>query len=313
MTACGCDGSGEDVPVKAWGTAEMITNTNYAGFQKIAMNENGNAIIVWVQIPDNGFTTVWARRYAPETGWENPELLSDSTWPAHHPQIAIDGNGNGTAVWEQWDESHLSIWAKTFKTGIGWAAAQLIEIDQPDNSEYPKIAMNKNGQTIVVWSKFDGIMTRSIWANTYSAETGWGTAQLIENDMVSPEISINDNGNAIAVWNEFFYPYSIWANQYTSGIGWGSAQLIENNDNDYSMTPQIGIDKNGKALALWVQGDGIWANWYNPSTGWGSASLIQETGNAINLNFEMDENGNVFLIWVQWDGAYNIWTKQYQA
>ena len=59
---------------------------------------------------------------------------------------------------------------------------------------------------------------------------------------------------------------NIWANRYTAGTGWGTAALIETNNAGSADSPQVAINANGNALAVWRQSDGtrdnIWANRY---------------------------------------------------
>ena len=54
----------------------------------------------------------------------------------------------------------------------------------------------------------------------------------------------------------------------------GTAALIETDNAGDASSPQVAIDTNGNALAVWRQSDGtrynIWANRYTAGTGWGS-------------------------------------------
>lgn len=58
-----------------------------------------------------------------------------------------------------------------------------------------------------------------IWANRYTAGTGWGTAALIETDNAgnaySPQIACDTAGNALAVWDQSDGTrLNIWANRF---------------------------------------------------------------------------------------------------
>ncbi len=72
---------------------------------------------------------------------------------------------------------------------------------------------------MAVWQQHDGTR-RNIWANRYTAGSGWGTAALIESEddggASRPEIAIDAAGNAWAVWVQYDDPrYNIWANHYS--------------------------------------------------------------------------------------------------
>jgi hypothetical protein len=101
-----------------WSEAELI-ETDDAGdaFRpQIAIDSSGNAIAVWHQ-NDSTRNNLWANRFGTTSfAWGAAELIeTDDSGSATFPQIAIDGSGNGIAVWSQRDGSVASIWANLFK------------------------------------------------------------------------------------------------------------------------------------------------------------------------------------------------------
>lgn len=204
-----------------------------------------------------------------------------------------------------------------------WGTAQLIEANT-GNANYPQIALDTNGNAIAVWYQSDG--TRSnIWANRYTAGSGWGTAQLIETDnagyAIYPQIAIDGGGNAIAVWNQHDGTRSnIWANRYTAGSGWGAAQLIETDDAGDAQNPQLAFDSNGNAMVVWEQHDGarfnVVANRFTAATNsWAGARAIEtdDAGDARSPQIIFDPSGNAIAVWTQHDGAYgNIMANRYE-
>jgi hypothetical protein len=185
----------------------------------------------------------------------NP-LSFNTSYSATVTTGAQDVAGNGLA-------SNYA-WSFTTRDRV-WGTAQLIETDNAGNAYNPQIALDASGNAIAVWKQYDGARD-NIWANRYTAGSGWGSAQLIETDAgwaLGPQIAFDSNGNAIAVWQQYDGTrYNIWANRYTAGSGWGSAQLIET-DAGWAGDPQIAFDSNGNAIAVWYQSDGarnnIWA------------------------------------------------------
>jgi hypothetical protein len=307
-----------------WGTAQLIeTNAGNALYPQIAMNAGGNAIAVWNQY--DGTTNayhIWAIRYVAGVGWGTAQLIENNNGDASNPQIAMDGSGNAIAVWNQSDGTLINIWANRYVAGVGWGTAQLIETNNAGNAGGANIAMNPSGNAIAVWYQYDSAGKGHIWANRYVVGSGWGTAQLIENNNAtasSPQIAMDGSGNAIAVWSQYDGSWNrIWANRYVVGSGWGTAQLIENN-NATASSPQIAMNANGNAIAVWklyyenTQFD-IWANRYVAGVGWGTIQLI-ETDNAGNADYPqiaMDGSGNAIAVWKQSDGTRtNIWANRY--
>ncbi|WP_158590361.1 Ig-like domain-containing protein [Noviherbaspirillum cavernae] len=256
--------------------------------------------------------------------WQTAQLIeTNNAGPAIIPQIAIDANGNALAVWSQHDGVQISIWSNRYTAGSGWGTAQLIETDAGLASE-PAIAFDAKGNALAVWRQHDGAQN-SIWSNRYTAGSGWDTAQLIETNnaglATSPQIAVDANGNALAVWiQRDATRYDVWSNRYTTGSGWGTAQLIESDNAGSADFPQIAVDANGNAMAVWRQSDGvrtnIWSNRYTAGTGWGTAQLIEtdDTGDTLLPKIAIDANGNALAIWSQFDGTRNnIWSNRYTA
>ena len=55
----------------------------------------------------------------------------------------------------------------------------------------------------------------------------------------------------------------IWANRFTPAAGWGVAELIETGAYTAAF-PQVAVDPDGNAVAVWEQSDGIRSNiWAN--------------------------------------------------
>lgn len=153
-----------------------------------------------------------------------------------------------------------------------------------------------------------------------AAESGfvWGTAVLIETDDAgaasSPQVAIDPQGNAIAVWQQSDGTRrNIWANRFVPGVGWGTAVLIEADDAGSARWPQIAVDPQGNAIAVWQQWDGtrtnIWANRFVSSVGWGSAEPLEiDHSSARKPQIATDPQGNAIAVWSQSD---SIWANRF--
>lgn len=205
-------------------------------------------------------------------GWRNAPTLIETNdmGSAYDPQIALNPDGNAFTVWVQSDGILNNIWANRYTVGSGWGSAELVETNNAGNAYDPQIALDSNGTAFTVWVQDDG-NRYNIRANRYTVGSGWGSAELIEtNNMGSaydPQIALDSDGNALTVWVQSDGTLNhIWANRYTVDSGWGNPELIESNNVGSASDPQIALDSNGSALAVWYQSDGsrynIWANRY---------------------------------------------------
>ena len=312
------------VPGSGWGSAELIeTNTGTALDVRVAIDASGNALAIWHQI--NGTRDIWANRYLPGFGWGTAELIeTDNAGDATGPNIAFDMNGNALAVWRQSDGTRINIWANRYTPGGGWGSAELIETDNAGNALSPQIAVDMSGNALAVWRQSDGTLF-NIQSNRYTLGSGWGSAELVETDnagtAAGPDIAFDTSGNALAVWQQSDGTrFNIRANRYTPGSGWGSAESIETDNAGDALFPQVSIDSNGNALAVWYQSDSardnIWANRYTLGTGWGLAQLIEadNAGDANEPQVAFDTSGNALAVWTQSDGTVqNILSNRWVA
>ena len=227
----------------------------------VALDSIGNAIVVWYQASgtSNSGAGMYADRYTVGTGWGTPEHIgtSEGSWAAPGPRIAVDPNGNAIAVWYASGKPGIS--ANRYVAGTGWGTAEaIIDSGSTSYSEDVQVACDKNGNAIAVWNHYGG----KLYANRYVAGTGWGTTDIVDSEGQDyyEQIAFDSNGNAIAVWGKYASNSSnVWASRYVVGAGWGAGAIV-NTTLDKASEPQIVIDKNGNATAVWVQNGSIYAS-----------------------------------------------------
>ena len=198
----------------------------------------------------------------------------------------------------------------------GWPDPATLLETGAGNAYYPQVAMDDDGNAVVVWYQYDGSFY-SVYANRYSAGA-WGTATLLEDDIrdaIYPQVAMDDDGNAVAVWQQHDGSYlRVYANRYSAGA-WGTATLLENSTG-YASYPQVSLDDDGNALAVWQQVDGsytsVYANWYSAGA-WGTVTLLgNSTGYAYCPQVSLNDDDNAVAVWYQQDGsASNIYGKNY--
>jgi hypothetical protein len=105
---------------------------------------------------------------------------------------------------------------------------------------------------------------------------------------------------------------NIWSSRFAGG-SWGTPSLIENVNTGDASSPQVAVDADGNALAVWEQMNNatnfseIWSNQYAAGS-WGTAVLVSvSTADAFYPKVAMDLHGSGMVAWQQWNGgvAYN--------
>ncbi|WP_339672576.1 Ig-like domain-containing protein [Dasania marina] len=263
--------------------------------------------------------------------WGEAVKIENGAASGRDVQVAVNESGNALAVWVQSNGVQDSIWANRYTAIDGWGTAALIETNDAGPAATPQLAIDDDGNVLVVWSQSNGSVA-SVWANRYTVGAGWGVAGLLEVDdtgaVLNPKIAVDNNGNTFAIWSQYDGPHGIpggtaksyiWVNYYTVGIGWGVAEQIEAHSQGGAGYPEIAFDDEGNALAIWTQtgvAEHIWASRYSVGAGWGVAEEIEAAGmgNGFLPDIAFDDAGNAIAVWGQYDGVNtNIWSNRYAA
>jgi hypothetical protein len=252
----------------AWEHESQIEPDNgatIAAKPQIALNASGNAWVVWVENYLNG-QYVMANRYTAGTGWGTAGMVSANVYEVSASQIAIDANGDGLAVWEQYGggAGSTDILSSRFTAGTGWSAAHSITTDKSHDSKTPKVVFDSKGNALAVWAGTGA--GAAIWSSRFSsADTDWEAAAPIGTvnqyaTVETPQIAFDASGNAYAVWRQFISgkdkQYNIASSRLAAGGAWTAPELTESDDAGGAEFPQIAVDANGNATAVWQQSDG---------------------------------------------------------
>lgn len=152
-----------------------------------------------------------------------------------------------------------------------------------------------------------------------------GSARRIEasnaGDASKPRIDVDDGGNVLAIWQQFDGErQGIWSNRFTAADGWGVAQAFSGNTSSDASAPELVVDPNGNAIAIWHQRqDGVSrleASRFTPANGWGTQEHLALPGSAWNsASLGMGRDGRAFAIWDQWSDAeseYSVRVRRFE-
>ncbi len=262
---------------------EVTSGTTLAswGSLALAMNETGDAVLVWEQ--GTGFRwDIWSAYYnVADSSWSPPVALSEnnaseSTDGSH---VAMDDSGNAIVVWEQdllesrqvgvdeggnpimvWDTVGVRLWARSYDVASGaWRAPHLLEDNAPEASAWlSRLVMNGNGDAAVAWTVDSTANPGSsqAWMATYHFHTGWSAPRPLGQNSWGGVLDINANGDIIVVWNEFDGMRThIWSDFWQSAAGWEGASRVENESVGH-FAEDVGLDDSGSAMVVWQWRDG---------------------------------------------------------
>jgi hypothetical protein len=93
----------------------LETSDGTADLPQLAMDAGGNAVAVWKQ-QDGTATRVYANLYtAGSHSWNATPDLAGGAAVSGAPQVAIDGNGNVTVVWTEYESGRYNLYANRYE------------------------------------------------------------------------------------------------------------------------------------------------------------------------------------------------------
>ncbi len=254
--------------------------------------------------------------------WNTPaKVESSDAGDAAQPAVALNGAGQGVAVWSQPDGTRTSIWANHFVARSGWGTPALLETDDLHDAAAPQVAIDGTGRALALWQQSDGTHANVVFA-AYDPSSGWSSAAALDatdtDDAYAPRVAMNSAGRAVAIWTQGAggTGSQVWAAEYVPGTGWSAPARIEARTATTALLTDLAIDANGNALVLWTEaGTNILANRLLAGSGWAGETVLRTGASGeLRARAALDGAGNALAVWAESDGSANsIYADRYVA
>ena len=195
-----------------------------ASYPAVAMDDHGNAIIVWSQ-SDGTNVQIFKSEYR-SGSWTHPSNLSDNISPdgtdAYTTTVAMDDHGNAIIAWSQSDGANYQVFKSEYRSGSWTHPSNLSDYISPDGTDAytTTVAMDNNGNAIIAWLQSDGT-NYQIFKSEYRSGSWTHPSNLSDNispdgaDANVPTVAMDNNGNAIIVWYQMDGAnYQIFKSEY---------------------------------------------------------------------------------------------------
>ncbi|HEX3911594.1 MAG TPA: PKD domain-containing protein [Solirubrobacteraceae bacterium] len=186
--------------------------------------------------------------------WLPPLDVSTSGVDGLEPQVAVDAAGDTTAVWERVENLQQVVQSAYRPAGGSWQAPVTLSVDAPtEDSFVPQVAMNAEGDTVVVWAHYNG-GSEVVEAAYRSAGGGWSAPTIVSpagNEVPHPVVGIDARGDAIAVWELHTAPANrIEASFRPAGGAWQPPVELSDKTHD-ARIGLMSMNAAGDAAAVW--------------------------------------------------------------
>ena len=277
---------------------------------QVAVAQNGDADVVWTRSDgvnlrvQSSFGSIW-------DGFDDPETLSAAGQDAFEPQVGIDKRGKAVAVWTRFDGTFNRIQAAFGSSWSGFGSARTIS-DVGLGASEPQVAVNRDGDSLAVWTQFDGSNQR-VKGSFRPAGGKFGATETLSEqgqDAFQPQVGIDSSGNGVAVWTGFDGTNQrVQAAFRAHWSSFGTPDTLSEAGQD-AYEPQVKVSKNGDAIVVWTRSDGSnlrvqsdfrprWHDFLGPET------ISEAAEDAFQPQVGIDDNGNSLAVFTRFDGATN--------
>jgi PKD repeat protein len=306
----------------AWSAPAPISPSD-AGSPQLAIDAQGDALAVWTLTESASRSIVEAAFRPAGTGtWQNPIPLSTLDFSASSdevasPQVALDAQGDATAVWSQTTGSNKSIvWAASRLAANGIWQTPVPLSSSTVGSGSPRLVIDAAGRSTAIWTDATGIHSSDqqpggAWSSPVAVSSVAGSAD--------PDLAVDSQGDEALVWDQpagssqevaeaaARAPTGAWQTPVTlSGL--------QPNTSTRLPEPQVRLDARGDAVAIWNAFDGtnnslqamnrtVSGSWPAPGN---ATTLSGDSTEDLQAALAVDPQGNAAVIWAIFTGSTSL-------
>ena len=232
---------------------------------------------------------------AVSTAWSPPANVS-ATGNNKNLHIAVDGAGLATAVWDNFDGTHLSVQASSSLNGAQWSSP--VTVSTTENNDTPQIGVDGSGRATAVWEHNDGI--NLIVQASYSVNgAAWSAPVTVSSPGYNTyaQLTVDGSGLATAVWISLGTATNntVQASYSVNGATWSAPATLATILGGISH-PQITVDGSGRVTALWNDAGLKASSSLNGAT-WSAPVAVSAGESASDAQITVDGLGRATAVW----------------
>jgi PKD domain-containing protein len=307
-----------------WGPPKVLSHQKFEEFEpstdgaqsaQAVVDRNGYLTVIWerhVGLKD----IIQSVTRAPGGSWTAPVDIAEFTQGfAPEPWLAVDWEGNATAVWRQGEVVMSSF--RVF--GMEWG--EPIPLSEGE-SFVPQAAMDGRGDATAVWMHYDG--SDYVVESAYRPEQGeWGEPTLVSEpgeEGGNPHVAVDGKGDSLVVWRGEDEGHEFVRAAYRSAGGSWSEPENVSTEGEQVQSLRAALDPEGNAIVAWSGNGGeegehdivraafrpVESEWEEP------VDLSADGGNGFPSDVVFNQSGDAAIVWQRWDGATNLVQAAYR-
>ncbi len=256
------------VPTTA--TQLLSPAVNYANAPRLAVGEDGEALVAWYQAPVDDLMVYVSERREPGEAFARPTadgFISPPGGPVDshaqaNPWPALHASGAAAVVWtQQRGEADLPVYLATREPDGTWTvpASLADSLSRPGAyARCPQLAFAPDGTMVVTWFETrEGDTAVFAWRGRARDEGEPLRLSATGSEAVHPALAIGPDGGAAVVWGEGHDGrWQVLARLHQPHTdAWLPAEPLSTTELGLAPDPQLALDPDdGRVLVAWAQG-----------------------------------------------------------
>ncbi|MFY1831720.1 Ig-like domain-containing protein [Myxococcus fulvus] len=211
-----------------WGTPVLVRTMNQSNWTyswdgyDVGVDSRGNGVLVWSELNS-------PLQYSRQGFWTWGAPVSGEGMAGRFPQMALNEDGTGFAIWIRRYVDQDRLYANPFQVNSGFGDQEVPLHTQGNIIGEPTIASDADGNTFVVWSQSDASSAWGLWCARYVKGSGWQPAQQLATDYGGAnDLHVTPSGSAMVVYGvDEGAITAVWARRFVPGTGWSAPQRLD--------------------------------------------------------------------------------------
>jgi hypothetical protein len=330
----GEDGSGwgvfgqrfNDAGLKVGDVVRVNTTTNNdQRYPAVAVDDDGDAVVVWAGVSKGYGSDVYAQRYDSSGQKVGGEVLVNTytTGDQSNPAVAIDADGNYVVVWTSsgQDGDGLGVYGQRFNAaGLKMGGEFLVNSLTAGDQVSPAVTLRSDGLATIIWAGTEGGGTNELFVRQFPEWPGPIPTETPVNSTAglhaNPACGIDGQGNVFIVWEATSTSLTdgdILGRWMSSGGALlGSEARINSYVDGTQRSPTVAVAASGAAVVAWASagqdgsGDGVFGQKYNaPNSKVGAEYRVNGVASADQRapTAAIRADGNAVIAWTSFASA----------
>ncbi|MCG8335295.1 MAG: hypothetical protein MJE63_12295 [Proteobacteria bacterium] len=291
----------------------------------VAMDDNGNAIIVWQQ--SNGTNQQIFKSEYRAGSWTHPANAADNISvdgsDMSEPKVDMDNSSNAIIVWFDSTGVDERIFKSEYRSGSWTHPANLADNINPDGdwARNVQVTMDNYGEAMIVWQQRNSSSVNQVFGAYYNGSSWIYPANLDDNltsyaDYANDPSIVLRKGRAVLSWLSLVGFEMNYLSEYYSNTWYTPSSTAEHISpqpaGDVGGPVPLAMNYNYDAIMVWFQADSRDAvfkseyrngSWTHPVD---ENDFINPAGTDASVpDVAMDNDGNTIIVWRQSDGVNN--------